>query len=236
MVEVIVGRQRTTYILYKTLLCQKSSFFQAAFAGSFAEAARKSIALEEDNAEAFDIFVFWLYKDQLPISSDASMNTDTAFEFYVLADKLLLPPELKVQALDCIKGIYAQGAGKLSAQSVARVLKMTAPDCPLRRFFLDLACHQYFCVDKVRNGEFDQSNWLKECLKDCNSSEVVEVLDEFKDTLLDSGRLKSMRERHWTVFNAIEGPQSLADVPRYQTGFLKRATSGESNGEAIMVD
>jgi hypothetical protein len=237
LVEVIVGGQSTKYTLYKTLLCQRSSFFQAAIAGSWTEAARNSITLEEDDSEAFNIFVYWIYRDHLPFSSDTTMTIKTAVEFSVLADKLLLPTELKVQALDCIKHICAQGEAELPAQVVAHVLKITALDCPLRRFMLDLTCYYYYWhIKKDEQGRTAQSNWLKDCLNDCDISEAVDVFDTFKDTLADSGRLKSLKRAHWTVFEAIDGTESLAKVARYQTGFLKQPSQEEATWEALPVD
>ena len=71
-VEVMVGEESTKYVLYKPLLCQRSPFFQAAFVGSWTEAARKSIKLEEDDADALNNFVWGMYRDHLPLSTDAS--------------------------------------------------------------------------------------------------------------------------------------------------------------------
>ena len=194
LVDVIVGQEGTKYTIYKTLLFQGSSFFQAAFAGSFAEAARKSIALEEHNAEAFNIFVYWLYKDHIPFSSDPSITLSTAFEFYFLAEKLLLPRELKIQAWDCIKKTFAKEDGRLTTPEVARVLKITALDCPLRRLVLDLACHHcFYFFTKDKKGKDERSCWLKKCLANCDISEVLEVFDMFEDTLVDSGRLNSLK-------------------------------------------
>jgi hypothetical protein len=47
---------------------------------------------------------------------------------------------------------------------------------------------------------------------------VVEIFDMFEDGFANSRRLKSLKRHHWTAFNAIDGTQSLADIPRYQTG------------------
>ena len=172
--------------------------------GSWTEATRKSITLQEDQVDAFTIFVYWMHRNQLPFSSDPTITIITAVEFSVLADKLLLPPKLRIQALDCGKIICAQRVAEVPAQVVGRVLKVTALDCPLRRFILDIACYHYFFT-KGEKGKGEQSHWLKDFLSDCNISEVVEIFDMFKDSFVDSGRLKSLKRHHWTAFNAIDG-------------------------------
>ena len=132
------------------------------------------------------------------------MTISTAFEFYVLADKLLLPPELKVQAFDCIKKIYARDSLNITIHGMSRVLKITPLDCPLRRFILDLACHYNFSTKNEEKANAERSNWLRSCLKECDLFEVVEVFDMFKDTLTESGRLKSLKS---TVHRTIVGAQ-----------------------------
>lgn len=254
MVEVVIGQPSRTFTLYKTLLSQRSPFFQAAFNGPQMEAARdfipfeedgkalillqqgnkRSIALPEENPEAFGIFVFWLYKDQLPLLCDG--NIATVIDFYVLTDKLQLPPQLKLQALDSIKVICSQAKDPLQAQVVARVLKVTARDCPLRRLILDLACYIYYYNDLTKDGSAEQSKWLKECLKDCDIAEAVEVFGIFKDALVESQRLKSTKRHRWTVSQAIDGHESLASLPRYQIGFIRQHLDDQGRGEAIEVD
>ena len=46
-------------------------------------------------------------------------------------------------------------------------------------------------------GRVSVSNWLKDCLNDHDSSEAVEVFDMSKDSLVDSGRLESLKQHHW---------------------------------------
>ena len=161
-----------------------------------------------------------MHGDQLPFSSDPTTTIITAVEFSVFADNLLLPPKLRIQVFDCGKNTCAPGVAEVPEQVVSRALKVTALDCPLRRFVLDIACYHTSSKGEKRNG--GRSHWLKDCLSDCNIPEVLEIFDMFKDSFVDSGRLKSLKRHRWTASNAIDGTQSLADFPRYQIGFLKQ--------------
>jgi hypothetical protein len=163
-----------------------------------------------------------MHRDQLPFSS--SDPTITIITAVVLPDKLLLPPELRIQALDCGKNICAQGVVEVPAQVVGRVLKVTVLDCPLRRFILDIACYHYFFT-KGEKGKAEQCHWLKDFLSDCNISEVVEIFDVLKDGFVDSRRLKNLKRHHWTAFNAIEGTQS--GCPTLSNRILEAINTGE---------
>jgi hypothetical protein len=57
-----------------------------------------------------------MHRDQISLSYDPTISIITAAEFSILADKLLLPPELEVRASDCFKNICAQGMAEVPAQ------------------------------------------------------------------------------------------------------------------------
>ena len=49
-----------------------------------------------------------MHRNQLPFSSDPTITIITAVEFSVLADKLLLPPELKDSGLGVLASVVEQ--------------------------------------------------------------------------------------------------------------------------------
>lgn len=57
LVKIYVGPQKKQWMLPKDLLCDRFSFFKAAFKGGFKEAAEKEMWLEEDDPEAFGLLV-----------------------------------------------------------------------------------------------------------------------------------------------------------------------------------
>ena len=90
---VTVGSEQDieTWILLKKLLVSSSPFFKAALEGSFTEADSNSIALPEDNGNAFALFVHWVYYggDSL---DDVVLWSSTVFtRAWVLGDKLGRP-------------------------------------------------------------------------------------------------------------------------------------------------
>lgn len=64
-VDVYVGDDRVHLRVHQKLLCQDGPVFDKMFNGGFTEAASKSAELPEDDPDAFDSFLIWLYHDRL---------------------------------------------------------------------------------------------------------------------------------------------------------------------------
>lgn len=62
---IFVGSQKTRFDVHQDQLCEVSIFFKAAFTSHYKESLKKSIDLLEDDADTVDLFVQWLYKQQL---------------------------------------------------------------------------------------------------------------------------------------------------------------------------
>jgi BTB/POZ domain len=61
MVLVKVGAKEVTFQLHKSILCDISTFFTAAFTGQFLEATENIVKMPEEDVEVFNLFVNWLY-------------------------------------------------------------------------------------------------------------------------------------------------------------------------------
>ena len=63
MVTLVVGWMGVLFTVHRDLICEASSFFEAAFMGStsFKESSEQSISLPEDDTEMVGIFARWLY-------------------------------------------------------------------------------------------------------------------------------------------------------------------------------
>lgn len=90
-----VGPDLLPFHVHQNLLCKHSPFFAAAFNGSFEESAG-SMELREDDAEAFDRFIQWLYRRDFAISpiGDVQCTTNRYQELvrvYILANKFDVP-------------------------------------------------------------------------------------------------------------------------------------------------
>lgn len=100
-----------------TQLCAASPFFEAALKNDWREAQEGIVRLPEDDAEAFEDFVRYLYQGKvtLDIAPEEFNSFSPAFEAYILLDKL--------------------GATRIKNQLITelireQLLKRSAPSCP----------------------------------------------------------------------------------------------------------
>lgn len=76
MVTLYVGPDRNAFHVHLDLLCAASPVFKAAFSGNFKESTERSMDLPEDDHEAVNRLVQWLYSKeyQLPGTGNRSKN------------------------------------------------------------------------------------------------------------------------------------------------------------------
>lgn len=93
-VTLRVGKENVFFQVHLPVLCDASPAFNAAFRGEFLEASSRSIDLPEDDPEAFERLVQWLYTksyDILPSAEEYSDDDKMIFmrlaKLYVAADK-----------------------------------------------------------------------------------------------------------------------------------------------------
>ncbi|CAN9287935.1 hypothetical protein AA0119_g8053 [Alternaria tenuissima] len=65
MVTVFIGPTKKRYSIYKDLICHHSEYFRVAFNGLWQE-SDKGVTLEDVEIEVFNLFVHWLYTQELP--------------------------------------------------------------------------------------------------------------------------------------------------------------------------
>jgi len=67
MVIIVVGADaiKKPIAVHKSFITFYSPFFKAAFDGPFEEGTRQTIQLEDVEAEPFEIFVQWLYSQNI---------------------------------------------------------------------------------------------------------------------------------------------------------------------------
>ena len=157
-VVVGTGSHAKRWYLPKELLGNASPFFAAALNGSFAEAAFRLVDLPEDNADAFALFIRWLYVGEISVqrfrfedqdsetklsaAESSTRNVTDAFandtEVYlracILGDKLGCPI---FQDLAMLKLIERHMAEVMSVGTMRVVFEQSAPGSKLRRFAID---------------------------------------------------------------------------------------------------
>ena len=102
IVTVYVGPEKYPFYLHKGRLCQKSSFFEKAFHGSFEEASTGSIYLEEDDVAVFELLEEWLYSEKVNYSKDCDDPSLLMVKVFCFAERVRIPT-LQNITLDAIR-------------------------------------------------------------------------------------------------------------------------------------
>lgn len=184
LVTVKVGPQQQQYRIHQTLITHHSEYFRIVFNGSWKEADENSVTLEDIELATFDIFVHWLYTQNMPSVGEVirileSYPRDQGEEentqllaitkSIVLGDRFLSPAFQRAASnavvdyvLDYIK---FQDMNLLSAAKYA--FENLPEDSAINRFFLEAHC-QYLgfeteerLVDEIMKKEMPQMFLLK---------------------------------------------------------------------------
>jgi BTB/POZ domain len=134
MVRIFVGPERVEYNLHKELLCERSSFFQAAFEGPFQEGQEKVMNLPEDSMASFEILVLYVYGSALaPV---APRKVGAYIRLYGLAEKLCME-NLANEVVDMIL-VFFRGLGRLVRPNQLELgYSVSSPGSGLRRYLSD---------------------------------------------------------------------------------------------------
>ncbi|KAH9215359.1 hypothetical protein DL95DRAFT_408542 [Leptodontidium sp. 2 PMI_412] len=105
IVTIHVGPKQKNFTVHKKLLCDRSEFFSKAFNGEFKEATDGVMYLPEDDADAFDSMIVYIYQNLLPVfpnlECDEYLET-ILYPLFALAEKLCLN-ELANRVMDLIQ-------------------------------------------------------------------------------------------------------------------------------------
>lgn len=125
VVTVLVGPHEMKWCLHENLLSGVSDFFRSAFNSGFKESVEGKITMPEDDPQAFELFVRWLYMRTLVpqavtspatianllfrhVSNGAAACIHEALHLYVLASKLLIE-DLENACVDIAHAYYGVG-------------------------------------------------------------------------------------------------------------------------------
>lgn len=153
VVTILVGPSRTTWRLHENLLSSSSDFFRSAFNSGFKETFDDQLTLPEDDPQAFELFVRWLYTRAMSppggagtsASASASTSTSTPPSFitshppiqtwlrlYVLACKLLVA-ELENICVNAAWRYYNVGTRRPDIRDVQYIYENTPEGSGMRR-------------------------------------------------------------------------------------------------------
>lgn len=167
--QVTVIVEDRTYKLPKTLLCNKSTFFDKAFNGHFLEAEEQKVNLTSTTPQTFDCLVQWVYKDEINLEKpDDKIGVITQLaDFIRLADVIDLRESIS-PVISTIRIILTTDRRLLQPNHV-RIASDLPKDHELRKLFAQASVWYYAYT--LRNGTVF-----------CLQKELLE-LDGFRDDL-----------------------------------------------------
>ncbi|KAG4437856.1 hypothetical protein IFR05_006658 [Cadophora sp. M221] len=167
IVTIHVGPKRKVFTFHKKLLCDRSDFFFKAFNGGFKEATTGVMYLPEDDVDALDSLIVYVYQDLLPgFPSLKYPDSDLEYGGYLekiiyplfaLAEKLCLN-ELANRVMDliqdtgmkynCIPGSQAEGG-------IYLIYAITPADSKLRVYSVLMQIFNHHGLDTKTAEEED---------------------------------------------------------------------------------
>ncbi|KAF2252573.1 hypothetical protein BU26DRAFT_562308 [Trematosphaeria pertusa] len=137
--EILVGPDRTRYLIHTSLLTKQSPYFRAALTSSFLEASTQSISLPDIHPETFTLLVEWLYNatlKPLPFKEDKPAYY-TLLHLYILADRLCFEG-LRNHIVDAISDLAESTNSVLTPSDTRLLYEGVREDAKIRELVLDL--------------------------------------------------------------------------------------------------
>lgn len=151
---MLVGPEKKDFLVHKELITKRSPFFAAAVSARWersGDSSSKDIQLPEDDLAVFAEYLGTLYQGAAQIEEeDITKTMMLAIDLYVFADKLG-GLRSAYAVLDVMMYWSDENSDEISrpiktqAPPIAVInhaFALTAPDSPLRRFFVDLYLHE----------------------------------------------------------------------------------------------
>ena len=227
MVNIYVGPSKRHYAVHQNLICSISPFFDSAINGPFAEAKNKEVTLPEDDVMAFDMLVVQIYTGNVPnfIVNKNSVAINLIVFYYPLLDKLMVPDFYKIEAMDKYIRSVLELSLLPSPFTTARALRETDENDPFHKLQLEIAVYRY-CFSK--NNE---DGHLERCLEGCSDVDKIEMIRVTKLMMERQLKFQLRRTRctHFRYIMEMENFTSIADIPRYQIGYLVKKDSTETS-------
>ena len=158
VVNIFVGPKRVKFIIHEHLLRDVSTYFTAAMQPRWKEGQVKTLNLQEDDPDFFDVFAQWLYQHHgdLPRSSSllCSQSARQLVGIYLMADKFQVL-DLKKHVIDTFVQSTKSSTPKVPSPSdLERVYYSTSPKSGIRKF-----CKHYWCWNMIIVTAIHQ-DWL----------------------------------------------------------------------------
>ncbi|KAK3174362.1 hypothetical protein OEA41_001606 [Lepraria neglecta] len=104
--QVKVGPKKTIFKIHKTLLCNSSPYFKAAFEGHFKEATEQVFELLEEDVTVFEHFQLRLYTNSIlqKGETEKKVSWNTLLSLYIFAEMRAIP-HCQNAVIDVLKGL-----------------------------------------------------------------------------------------------------------------------------------
>ncbi|KAL8741912.1 MAG: hypothetical protein Q9190_005536 [Brigantiaea leucoxantha] len=169
MVSIIVGPKRKDFHIHRDLLINRSPFFASLLSPASPDTKTSSssggpIYLDVD-ANAFALFIDWLYKDKLsgptyapflpqPPSTSPTIDPEHVFKIHILINLYLMAhqwrfPDLKNQVVDKIRDFNSKSRVVMHVEHVKKIYRGTEKGAMLRVYAVDQLLGRCLGVAKV---------------------------------------------------------------------------------------
>ena len=200
MAEIIVGPKAKRFTVQLNLIVHYSPFFLAALEGPFKEAKDKVVTLPDTEANIFELFVNWLYRQRFPTKADSPQllalyshpetpyfQSNRLIRLYVFSDKYDVP-KLKRQSLDALFEELSDEYTLPDLDDVAYAVNNLDDEDPLLRMIIRGFCY---------HGESDC--WEADQLQVLPIPFIAKLMSHLCD--FRNGGLEDMREPELCEFH-----------------------------------
>lgn len=228
MVNLLVGPKRKEFTIHKKLLMERSDYFAKAFGSGFKEAKDNSMHLPEDDSDAVDMLVNYVYRNQLPPFSPGESDTDLEesegyvdklYQLVFLAEKLCMN-ELANMAMDQIQDIQYKTEKTTHNTKFEDIYSRTCTSSKLRLYVTAMV------VYNTRTASATLSEKEKEEME--AYAEVVKQIPDFASDLV---------KFEWRYnYRFEDGVVADAQVRDSETGFGRCFLHTHAEGETCHLD
>lgn len=198
MVTVKIGPQQKQYRIHKGLITYHSEYFGSAYSGQWKEADEKDVVLEDIEPAIFDVFVQWLYTQDMPSveeierilkvypedEEDGDPVITVLTKSLVFGDRFLSPAFRRGASRGIIEVLSADEPGTFT---IFTAVKFSFENLPeehiINELFIDL-----YCSHLVRTSASEESLYAHLLRRDMPYKFLVKVIARYS-----TGKTSSLR-------------------------------------------
>ncbi|KAK3710213.1 Ankyrin repeat and BTB/POZ domain-containing protein 1 [Vermiconidia calcicola] len=144
-ITVLVGHERTPYMVHKTVFCTQSPFFQTATNGNYwLEAKEKTVSVPEATEDTFEAYIHWAYTSAIDLStapkataSHKHADWDIITRLWILAD-MLMDEQLCNGLTDLMLTKFDEDYYCMHPATLCTIWEQTSAESQLRKVCIDI--------------------------------------------------------------------------------------------------